>query len=137
MEIKFTIDYKHLDNLENRRRKLTDMLLDDKISKNAYDEKYDELTRKIDNAKHEREIYLANADTKQDVNTRMNDIREILANEKSLDKFDRTVFDSIVDRIIIGEKDAAGNIDAYKITFVLKGVESRAIPDARRRYRKK
>ena len=128
---------KHLDNLENRRRKLTDMLLDDKISKNAYDEKYDELTRKIDNAKHEREIYLANADTKQDVNTRMNDIREILANEKSLDKFDRTVFDSIVDRIIIGEKDAAGNIDAYKITFVLKGVESRAIPDARRRYKKK
>ena len=113
------------------------MLLDDKISKDAYDEKYDELTRKIDNEKHERELYLANADTKKDVNTRMNDIREILVNEKSLDKFDRTVFDSIVDRIIIGEKDAAGNIDAYKITFVLKGVESRAIPDTRRRYKKK
>jgi len=39
--------------LGNRRKKLTDMLLDARITKEAYDEKYDDMTFKITRAKEE------------------------------------------------------------------------------------
>lgn len=42
---------KTLSLMESKRKKLTDMLLDDKITKEAYDAKYNELTRKINQAK--------------------------------------------------------------------------------------
>ncbi len=38
---------KEIYNLETRRKKLTDMILDDKITKEAYDEKYEDLCRKL------------------------------------------------------------------------------------------
>ena len=46
--------------MESKRKKLTDMLLDDKITKEAYDAKYNELTRKINQVKGERALYSAN-----------------------------------------------------------------------------
>jgi len=51
---------KSIGNLELKRKKLTDMLLDDKISKEAYDEKYDDFTAKINKSKEEKEILLVN-----------------------------------------------------------------------------
>lgn len=47
---------KSLSALESKRKKLTDMLLDDKITKDAYDEKYDDITRKIKQEKEERSL---------------------------------------------------------------------------------
>lgn len=44
------------------RKKLTDMLLDDKIIKEVYDAKYNELTRKINQAKGECALYSANVE---------------------------------------------------------------------------
>lgn len=44
---------KSLSSLESNRKKLTDLFLDDKITKDAYDAKYNELTRKINQAKGE------------------------------------------------------------------------------------
>ena len=55
---------------------------------------------------------------------------------KTLEKFDRVVFESIVDKIIIGDIDGVGNVDPYKLTFVLKGVESKVIQNAKVRYKK-
>lgn len=112
------------------------MLLDDKISKEAYDEKYDDLTIKIEKAKEERDVFLINIDSKKDVNLRMKKIRNVLAQTKTLEKFDRVVFESIVDKIIIGDIDGVGNVDPYKLTFVLKGVESKVIQNAKVRYKK-
>lgn len=39
--------------MEAKRKKLTDMLLDDRILKEAYDERYDEYTQKINHIKQE------------------------------------------------------------------------------------
>ena len=44
---------KEIYNLETRRKKLTDMILDDKITKEAYDEKYEDLCRKLAKAESE------------------------------------------------------------------------------------
>ena len=46
---------KDIASLEKKRKKLTDMYLDDKLTKEAYDDKYSELSKKLD--KCERQIY--------------------------------------------------------------------------------
>lgn len=40
-------------SFEKKRKKLTDMYLDDKISKEAYDDKYSELGNKLDKCEEE------------------------------------------------------------------------------------
>lgn len=39
---------KDIVSLEKKRKKLTDMYLDDKLTKEAYDDKYSELSKKLD-----------------------------------------------------------------------------------------
>ena len=45
---------KEISSLEKKRKKLTDMYLDDKISKEAYDDKYSEIGNKLDKCEEEK-----------------------------------------------------------------------------------
>ena len=38
-----------------------------------------------------------------------------------MDYFDRVVFESIMEKVILGETGEDGTVDPYKLTFVLKG----------------
>ena len=64
--------------LENKRNKLTDMLLDDKISKDAYDDKYNELEVKLNRALGEKELLEKDVLSQNNVKDRMKKIRERL-----------------------------------------------------------
>lgn len=114
---------------------MTELLLDDKISKEAYDEKYNEISIKINRAEKEWEMFAENTFSKQGINKRMKEIRTKLDNADIVDEFDRIVFESIVEKVIVGEKAEDGTVDSYKLTFVLKGMEPHFIPDAKNRYR--
>ena len=120
--------------LSSKRKKLTDMLLDDKITKDAYDEKYDDITRKIKQEKEERSLYASNVNAQKDVGQRMRDIRILLNEAEGMKKFDRVVFESIVEKVIVGETKTDGSPDPYKLTFVLRGINDRAVPNAKNRY---
>ena len=112
---------KSLYNYENRRKKLTDLLIDAQISKEAYDEKYEDLSGKIAKAKEDVRKLRAGMEEKKDIGKRMDTIRKQLQSGDILDEFDRLVFESIVDKVIVGEREPDGRIDPYKLTFVLKG----------------
>lgn len=127
---------KSLSSMESKRKKLTDMLLDDKITKEAYDAKYNELTRKINQAKGERAVYSANVEAQQHISWRMREIRTCIAEADMLDKFDRVVFESVVDKVIVVDISEDGIIDPYKLTFVLKRMEDWVVSDAKNRYKK-
>ena len=121
---------KDIASLEKKRNKLTDMMLDDKISKEAYDEKYEELNRKLKKANDEKDVL-----SQKNIQNRMRELRAKLAGADVLDKFDRVVFESIVQKVIVGEVAEDGTVDPYKLTFVLKGMDNRFIPDAKNRYK--
>ncbi len=125
---------KSISNLETRRKKLTDMLLDDKITKDAYDEKYNDFTRRINQEKEERSLYSSNVNVQKDIGRRMKDIRTKLTELGGIQEFDRIVFESIVEKVIVGDTNADGSVDSYKLTFVLKGLEDRFIPNVKNRY---
>ena len=126
---------KEITTLEKRRNKLTDMMLDDKITKEAYDEKYDEICKKLAKVESEKQLYSEGVATQTSVAKRMKEIRSQLANAEIMDGFDRLVFESIVEKVIVGESVADGTVDPYKLTFVLKGMDSRYVPDTKNRYK--
>ena len=111
------------------------MMLDDKITKEAYDEKYDEICTKLAKAESEKQLYSEGVATQVSVAKRMKEIRTQLANAEIMDGFDRLVFESIVEKVIVGETAEDGTVDPYKLTFVLKGIDNRYIPDAKNRYK--
>lgn len=126
---------KDIASLEKKRNKLTDMMLDDKISKEAYDEKYAELAHKLKKANDEKNVLSQNVLSQKNIQNRMRELRAKLAGADVLDKFDRVVFESIVQKVIVGEVAEDGTIDPYKLTFVLKGMDNSFIPDAKNRYK--
>lgn len=126
---------KEISALEKKRKKLTDMYLDDKISKEAYDDKYSELNHKLEKCEEERLLFSENALSQKNIANRMKTIREKLKNAEIFDEFDRLVFESIVEKVIVGENAEDGTIDPYKLTFVLKGMDDCSVPDARGRYK--
>lgn len=127
---------KEISALEKKRKKLTDMYLDDKISKEAYDDKYSELNHKLEKCEEERLLFSEKALSQKNIANRMKTIREKLKNAEICDEFDRLVFESIVEKVIVGENAEDGTIDPYKLTFVLKGMDDCSVPDARGRYKK-
>ena len=50
-------------------------------------------------------------------------------NKKSLN-----FIESIVEKVIVGETNADGSSDPYKLTFVLRGIDDRVVPNAKNRY---
>jgi len=72
--------------LENKRNKLTDMLLDDKISKDAYDDKYNELEVKLNSALGEKELLEKDVLSQNNVKDRLKKIREKIKDAKKSKK---------------------------------------------------
>ena len=124
-------EQKALDNLEQRRKKLTDLYLDDGISKEAYDEKYEELSVKIQKSKESIAILKENVSNQKDVSKRMATLKKALAEGDILDEFDRVVFESIVEKVIVGETNEDGTVDPFKLTFVMKGNGNSVVPNAK------
>ena len=132
---------KDISSLESEKSRMTDMLIDDtiSISKEVYDEKVLEFTRKFTRKLHtltERRLLLEESINKQkDVGKRMSALRETLSSEQVLDEFDRVVFESIIEKVLVGGFDEEGNPDPYKLTFVLKGNQSGTVPNAKEHYK--
>ncbi|MDI3537831.1 MAG: site-specific recombinase [Eubacteriaceae bacterium] len=64
----------------------------------------------------------------------MRDIRILLNEAEGMKKLDCVVFESIAEKVIVGETNTDGSHDPYKLTFVLEGIDDRAVPDATNRY---
>lgn len=126
---------KDISTRESKKSRMTDMLIDGTISKEVYDKKVIEFTRKI-HTLSERKLLLEESINKQkDVGKRMSALRETLESEQILDEFDRVVFESIIEKVLVGGFDEKGNPDPYKLTFILKGNQTRTVPNAKEHYK--
>ena len=97
----------------------------------VFDEKYEELTVKIQKSKDSIELLQNNVSNQKDVGKRMTSLKKALADGDILDEFDRVVFESIVDKVIVGETNEDGTVDPYKLTFVMKGNGNSVVPNAK------
>ena len=106
--------------LEVKKNKLVDMRLEDTIDKETYDRKYLDLSSQIEQLQKERESLQDAAETESTMRKRVATFRQTLEQNEVLDTFDRHIFESIVEKVIVGGYDSNGNKDPYMIVFVYK-----------------
>ena len=128
---------KGISSLESKKLRMTDMLIDGTISKEVYEEKMVDFTRKLHKLSERKAFLEDSICTQKDINRRMSELRDILEKEQVLDEFDRVVFESIIDRVIVGGYEEDGTPDPYKLTFVLKGNKTGTVPHAKKQFKEK
>ncbi|RAQ29852.1 recombinase family protein [Hydrogeniiclostridium mannosilyticum] len=106
--------------LEAKRTKLVDMHLDEIIDKATYEEKYLVLSEQIEQLKDTRRGLEEAAETESTMKRRISEFRKTLEQNEVLDTFDRYVFESIVEKVIVGGYDEDGNKDPAMLTFIYK-----------------
>lgn len=111
---------KQIDVLDKKRKKLIDMRLEEIIDKESYEEKYDDLTVEIKKLSKKKQTFKASLINENTIKARLKEFRKTLERNEVLEKFDRYVFESIVDKVIVGTTNEDDTVDPYKITFVYK-----------------
>lgn len=106
--------------IELKKNKLVDMRLEDSIDKDTYEEKYTVLLKKIEELSAERQVLQNTSENEKGIRKRLSDLKKTLEQREALNEFDRLVFESIIEKVIIGGVDDDGNKDPSKVTFVYK-----------------
>lgn len=111
---------KELSVIEKKINNLVDMRLDDIIGKETYEIKYQELIDNQEKLLNERNKLNVVAKNEKSMKQLLKEFKKTLEENEVLDKFDRGVFESVVEKVIIGEKNKDGENDPTKITFIYK-----------------
>lgn len=120
---------KEITAIESKKKKLLDMCLEDKIDQLTYEAKMEELSEKAEKLLVERQDYVAKQEDEKNLKRRTKEFKALLEKNQVLEEFDRGVFESIIEKVIVGEIDENGNKDPYKLTFVYKtGISNKVDP---------
>lgn len=111
---------KEIESITTKKKKLLDMRLEELIDKAAYSEKMEELEQRQKKLLNDRAEFQLQADNEKTLKRRTKEFKKALEANQVLEEFDRTVFESIVEKVIVGEIDEDGNKNPYKLTFVYK-----------------
>lgn len=126
---------KDISSIESKKSRLTDLLIDGKIEQEDYEEKKLGFQRKLHKLEEEKAYLEENIGQQKNISKRMSQLRKALEQEDALDEFDRIVFESIVEKVIVGGYDKDGNPTPYKLTFVLKWNQDLKVNDAKADYK--
>lgn len=111
---------KDIELLESKRAKLVDMRLEEIIDRDTYEQKYSELTSQIEKLRKYFNELQDSSKTEIIMKERLENFSKTLKRSEVLDSFDRYVFESIVEKIIVGGYDSDGNKNPYMLTFIYK-----------------
>lgn len=106
--------------INNKQNALVELRLEEKIDGGLYEEKYLAFQKEYLEKKKEKETLEYSLENNNKIKSRMKDFKSMLERKEVLRDFDRYVFESIVEKVIVGEIDDDGKVDPYKLTFVYK-----------------
>ncbi|WGU92516.1 hypothetical protein QJQ58_18290 [Paenibacillus dendritiformis] len=106
--------------MEQKRSNLIDLHLDEKIDRSTYERKYNELESTLTELIEASEQLEAAAQEEIDVEKRVQHFRNVLQSNTVLSEFDRNVFESVIEKVIVGDEQEDGSVEPYQLTFVFK-----------------
>lgn len=118
---------REITSYENKLNKLVDMRIDEVIDKATYEIKFEELSTALEKLKAEKVDLDASNEKNVDIKKRINSFRKVFDSNKPIKEFDRVVFESAVNKIILGGTDEEGNKDPYMITFIFNSGMSHSL----------
>lgn len=127
---------KNIDRVSSKRKKLLDNYLKGIIEQDIYEETDVELKTELTNVRAKLEYLQQQSDEKNSLQRRISDFKKALSHNEVLEEFDRGIFESIVEKVIVGGLDEDGNKDPYKITFIYKTGFKNEIGNAKGRFGK-
>lgn len=127
---------KKIDNLSYKRKKLLDNYLSGIVEQDIYEETDASLKTDLSNAKAKLEYFQQQADEEGSLQRRIADFKKALSQNEVLEEFDRGIFESIIEKVIVGGYDENGEKDPYKITFIYKTGFKNEIGNAKKRFGK-
>jgi site-specific DNA recombinase len=115
-------DLKKIENeqrkIEGQIERLIDMRLEENLNIEIYEKKYAELSEKHEKIKEKKDELQVLLNEEDDLSNRIDKFRKLFENNQILESFDREIFESVIEKIIVGEIDEEGNINPYSVTFV-------------------
>jgi DNA invertase Pin-like site-specific DNA recombinase len=121
---------KKMSKLKERKSSLVDMYVDKKIDEETYQTKVEEVNRNLDELLVKKQSLKDKQQDRQDINKRLSEFQNVISKGEALQSFDRHVFESITDRIVVGEKGENGEINPYKLKIIFKtGYERYEVAD--------
>ena len=109
-----------LKKIIKKEKDLVDLKLNDAISIDVYQEKYSEIEVKKTKLLEEKRTLEVTLTDEKELKKRLEGFKKLLESNKYLEEFDRTVFESIVEKIIVGGIKDDGEIDPAMITIIYK-----------------
>ncbi|MCM1991354.1 hypothetical protein [Oceanirhabdus seepicola] len=97
------------------------------IDKVTYENKYLEFSIVLERLKAEKVDLNASKEKTVDIKKRINSFRKVFDSNKPIKEFDRVVFESAVNKIILSGIDEEGNTDPYMLTFIFKSGMSHSL----------
>lgn len=115
---------KKLHKLIKKEENLVNLRIEGQISDTLYNEKYQEILSEKEFLSEEKVNIEITLKSDFDVKNRLKEFKELLTSKKLLSEFDRTVFESIVEKIIVGGVNKDGEIDPAMLTIIFKTGET-------------
>ena len=111
---------KDLLTADHKKSKLIDLRLEGTIDEESFSKKLYEIDSNIESLNLTLNDLSATRDQQDELRSRIQSFRSTLEKQPILDKFDRLVFESIVEKAIIGGYNENGQPDPGLITFIFK-----------------
>lgn len=116
---------------------MLDQYLDGVIAQYIYEKAEISYEKELTQSRARLEYYEKQSEQEYDLRKRLNEFRKILQKNEVLEEFDRSVFESVIEKVIIGGYDKDGNAVPYKITFIYKTGFKDEFDNAKKRFGKR
>ena len=113
-----------LDSIKREEKKLLDLHLKNLIDESVYSDKFKKLNLKKEKLMDEKRLLEMTIKDDNEVKTRLKRFKKIIQDNDLLTEFDGTIFDSIVEKVIVGGVNDNDEIDPYMLTFIYRTGES-------------
>lgn len=127
---------KRADDLSSKRKKLVKSYLEGVIEKEIYEETDLEYAKNLNEVRENLAILEQQMSEEDTLKKRINEFRRILSKNEVIEEFDRKVFETIVEKVVIGGYNEEREKDPYKITFIYKTGFKDEIKNSKKRFKK-
>lgn len=127
---------KRVNVVQNKRKRLLDNYLTGIVAQDIYEETDVGFEKELSDLKAKIKLLEQQMDDEDSLQRRIADFRKALSQNEVLEEFDRGIFESIIEKVIVGGFDEEGNKDPYKITFIYKTGFKNEIGNAKERFGK-
>lgn len=125
-----------IDNIQRKRKTLLENYLKGVVAQDIYEETDVGYQRQLSGLKNNFQRLQQELGKEESLSKRVKQFKKELLKNQILEEFDRAVFESLIEKVIIGGYDEDGTKDPYKITFIYKTGFTNSIENAKERFKK-